>query len=104
MQRISTYSITEKGTTYPEAASETAALISAAVASATRRFCVKIHPMGSLVVSHVLPLAVESFKFPGANVPDLRASCALPPTLAICLASCRVMALLTAAALVEAGS
>jgi hypothetical protein len=37
-----------------------AAEISAAVASSTRRFWVKMHPSGSSVVSHVLPLPVLS--------------------------------------------
>ena len=87
---------------YPAPA--TAALISAAVASSTKRFCVKMHPVGSLVVSHEFPFAVGSPKVPGANVPDLRASWGSPPTAAICLASSRVIALLTAAALVDAGS
>jgi hypothetical protein len=63
-----------------------------------------MQPTGSSVVSQVLPLPVLSFRLPGANVPDFSASCALPPIEAICLASARVMALLTAAALVDAGS
>lgn len=64
----------------------------------------KIHPVGSVEVSHVFPFAVGSPSVPGANVPDLRASWGSPPTAAICLASSRVIALLTAAALVDAGS
>jgi hypothetical protein len=38
----------------------TAAVISAAVASSTRRFCEKMQPSGSLMVSQVLPLPVVS--------------------------------------------
>lgn len=82
----------------------TAALISASVASSTKRFCVKIHPFKSVATSQVFPLAVGSPIVPGANVPDLRASVGVPPTDAICFASSNTIALLTAAALVEAGS
>lgn len=52
----------------------TAASISAVVPSSTSKFSVKIHPGSSSTVSQLLPLAVGSFKSPGANVPDLRAS------------------------------
>lgn len=41
----------------------TAAEISAAVASFTRRFCEKIHPGESASVSHVFPLAVVSVSY-----------------------------------------
>lgn len=92
----------------PEAADAltpaTAALISSVVASSTRRFCVKMHPIGSFASSHELPLAVGSPIVPGANVPDMRASVGSPPMDAICFASSSVMALFVAAAPVEAGS
>lgn len=64
----------------------------------------KMQPSASLASSHVFPFAVGSPRVPGANVPDFKASCGLPPTEAICLASSRVMALFPAAAFVEAGS
>jgi hypothetical protein len=41
----------------------TAAVISAAVASSTKRFCEKIHPSISSATSHVLPLPVSSVSF-----------------------------------------
>lgn len=82
----------------------TAALISSVVASSTRRFCVKMHPSWSFASSHELPFAVGSPIWPGANVPDMRASVGSPPTDAICFASSSVMALFVEAALVDAGS
>lgn len=82
----------------------TAALISSTVASGTRRLSVKMHPKASLASSQVFPFPVGSPMVPGANVPELRASVALPPTDAICLANSRTMALLIDAALSEAGS
>lgn len=82
----------------------TAALISAAVASSTRRFCEKMHPGSSSATSHVLPAAVGSPIVPGAKVPDVRASCGSPPTDAICFASARTMFLFVVAALADAGS
>ena len=83
---------------------DTAALISSVVASSTRRFCVKMQPSWSFASSHELPFAVGSPIWPGANVPDMRASVGSPPTDAICFASSSVMALFVAAALSEAGS
>ncbi len=88
----------------PDETPATAALISSAVASSTRRFCVKMQPFGSLASSQELPLPVLSLRSPGANVPDLSASSGSPPTDAICLASSRTIALLVAAALGDAGS
>ena len=82
----------------------TAASISAAVASSTSKFWVKIHPGSSSIVSQLLPLAVGSFTSPGANVPDLRASWGSPPIDAICFANSRVTALFFATAPGEAGS
>ena len=82
----------------------TAALISSVVASSTSRFCVKMQPSWSFASSHELPFAVGSPIWPGANVPDMRASVGSPPTDAICFASSSVMALFVAAALSEAGS
>ena len=82
----------------------TAALISSAVASGTSKFCEMIHPTGSFWSSHVFPFAVGSPMVPGLKVPLRIASVALPPTLAICWARARVMALLVAAAPSEAGS
>ena len=82
----------------------TAALISSVVASSTRRFCVKMQPSWSFASSHELPFAVGSPIWPGANVPDMRASVGSPPTDAICFASSRTIALLVAAAFGDAGS
>ena len=82
----------------------TAALISWAVASGTRRFWVKMQPCSSSALSQDLPLPVASLRLPGAKVPAFTASCGSPPTEAICCARVSVMALLVAAALAEAGS
>lgn len=82
----------------------TAASISAAVASSTSRFWLKMHPSASFASSHELPAPVVSPTWPGLKVPDLSATCGSPPMEAICLASSRVMFLLVAAALSEAGS
>lgn len=91
-------------TLVPDVTPATAALISSAVASGTRRFCETMQPMVSSASSQVFPLAVGSPIVPGAKVPVASASCGSPPTEAICLASSRTMALLTEAALVDAGS
>ena len=64
----------------------------------------KMQPSWSFASSHELPFAVGSPIWPGANVPDMRASVGSPPTDAICFASSSVMALFVAAALSEAGS
>lgn len=82
----------------------TAASISAAVTSGTRRFWVKMQPFGSLASSQVLPAAVGSPMVPGAKVPLLMASWGSPPMEAICTARSRAICLLVAAAPVEAGS
>lgn len=82
----------------------TAAVISAEVASSTKRFWEKIQPSVSSATSHVFPLPVLSFKLPGLKVPDLSASWGSPPTAVICFASSSTIALLVAAALEEAGS
>ena len=82
----------------------TAAAISSAVASRTRRFSVKMQPTGSFCVSQVLPAPVLSVRLPGAKVPVSRATEAFPPIEAICFASARTIALLVAAAPGEAGS
>lgn len=63
-----------------------------------------MQPSWSSAMSQELPLAVGSPSFPGAKVPALRAACGSPPTEAICLARERVLALLRAVALGEAGS
>lgn len=82
----------------------TAAVISSAVASSTSLFWVKMQPTASLASSQTFPAAVGSPILPGANVPAFKAVCGSPPMEAICLASSRVIALLVAAALSEAGS
>lgn len=82
----------------------TAAWISSGVASGTSKLRVKMQPLASLASSQVFPRAVGSPIWPGANVPAFNASRGSPPTLAICLASSNVIALLTAAALGDAGS
>ncbi len=82
----------------------TAAEISSSVASKTMSFWVKMHPLGSLASSQVLPAAVGSLTSPGANVPAFNASRGSPPTAAICFASSSVMSLLVSAAPSDAGS
>lgn len=111
----------EAAATLEAATPATAELISAAVASSTRRFSVSMQPIGSSVVSQELPLAVgspiwSSFlaekccgrlvrrTVPGANVPAFNASWGSPPMDAICWANARVMALFVSAAPVDAGS
>lgn len=77
---------------------------SASLASGTKRFLVKMHPTVSSRSSQLLPFPVASLRSPGAKVPAFNASRGSPPTACICFANSRVMALLTWAALGEAGS
>lgn len=100
---------------------ELTASISAAVASSTRRFRVKMQPVtarssrfrlvcvihsmtvripnspsASLRSSQELPLPVASLTSPGAKVPDCKACCGSPPMDAICLASSSTICLFRA--------
>lgn len=88
----------------PVDAEPTAASISAAVTSATSKFCEKIYPSASFASLHEFPFPVLSVTEPGAKVPLCMAVWGSPPTEAICIASASAISLFVAAAFAEAGS